>query len=339
MGKGIKKIFTFMILLIGLSACTVRSTTEIYDSFDATGSLLGEKHDIPPIMLYPKNIFLKDSFLVVFNEKIDTCFQVFDKIGFGYKYAFGIKGEGPDDLILPVSQLVANNHNETIVLDMNRLKKISFVNDQPTISNLEFSGTQPFYNGLIKLTDSLYICDAGLEEENEYAFIYPNGELKKWGVYPKGIERFGNLLSRNQAYTKIKVAHPSGKYFAAFYTNSRKLRIYDISGNMLHDIELNILPGEQEVPLEVEKRYIYAIGAYATENYIYTLNLDMTPQDIYARKYNPSLQVFSWEGKPLKQYKLNCYISAFTIDEASRTVYGVFAEDESSIYTFNLDSL
>lgn len=207
------------------------------------------------------------------------------------------------------------------------------------ISILDFSSSQPFYNGLIKLTDSLYICDAGLEEENEYAFVYPNGELKKWGVYPEGIERFGNLLSRNQAYTKIKVAHPSGKYFAAFYTNSRKLRIYDISGNMLHDIELNILPGEQEVPLEVENRYIYAIGAYATENYIYTLNLDMTPQDIYARKHYPSLQVFSWEGKPLKQYRLNCYISAFTIDEADRTVYGVFAEDESSIYTFNLDSL
>ena len=65
----IKKIFTLIILLIGLSACTVRSTIEIYDSFDGTDSLLGEKHDIPPIMLYPKNIFLKDSFLVVFNEK------------------------------------------------------------------------------------------------------------------------------------------------------------------------------------------------------------------------------------------------------------------------------
>ena len=97
--------------------------------------------------------------------------------------------------------------------------------------------------------------------------------------------------------------------------------------------------GRTRGPLEVENRYIYAIGAYATENYIYTLNLDMTPQDIYAGKYYPSLQVFSWEGKPLKKYKLNCYISAFTIDEASRTVYGVFAEDESSIYTFNLDHL
>lgn len=129
----IKKIFTLIILLIGLSACTVRSTIEIYDSFDGTDSLLGEKHDIPPIMLYPKNIFLKDSFLVVFNEKADTCFLVFDKIGFGYKYAFGTKGEGPDDLILPASQLVANNHDETIVLDMNRLKKASFVDAQPTI--------------------------------------------------------------------------------------------------------------------------------------------------------------------------------------------------------------
>lgn len=334
-----KKIVAFIVLIASLSACTVKPTLEMYYSFDTTDSLLGEKHDIPPVILYPKNIFIRDSFLIVFNEKMDTCFQVFDKANFEYKCTFGSKGEGPDDLILPASQLVSNNHKETIVLDMNRLKKISFNREHQMISILDFSSSQPFYNGLIKLTDSLYICDAGLEEENEYAFVYPNGELKKWGVYPEGIERFGNLLSRNQAYTKIKVAHPSGKYFAAFYTNSRKLRIYDISGNMLHDIELNILPGEQEVPLEVENRYIYAIGAYATENYIYTLNLDMTPQDIYARKHYPSLQVFSWEGKPLKQYRLNCYISAFTIDEADRTVYGVFAEDESSIYTFNLDSL
>lgn len=43
----IKKIFTLIILLIGLSACTVRSTIEIYDSFDGTDSLLGENMIFP----------------------------------------------------------------------------------------------------------------------------------------------------------------------------------------------------------------------------------------------------------------------------------------------------
>lgn len=332
----VNKVFTIIILLAGLSACTVRPTIEMCDSFDTIDSISGKKHDIPPIMLYPKSIFLKDSFLVVFNEKMDTCFQVFDKINFGYRYAFGNKGEGPDDFLLPASQLVTNNLDETIALDVNRLKKISFEKAQPVISDLKFPGIQPFYNGLIKLADSLYVCDANLEEECEYVFIYPDGELKKWGIYPEEVERFGDLLSRNQAYSKIKVAHPSGKYFAAFYTNFRRLRIYDVSGSMLHDIELNVLSGEQEVSLEAEKRYIHAIAVYATEDYIYTLNLDMTPQDIYARKQFPSLQIFSWEGKPLKQYKLDRYISAFTIDEDRQILYGVFAEDESSIYTFNM---
>lgn len=331
-----RKILVYVILLASLSACSVKPTVELYDSFNMTGALVGENHTIPPVMLYPKNFFLKDSFLVVFNEKMDTFFQVFDRVNFAYKYSFGSRGEGPGDFILPASQLVANNPDETIVLDMNRLKKISFENAQPLISDLKFSGIQPFYNGLIKLADSLYVCDANLEEECEYVFIYPDGELKKWGIYPEGIERFGNLLSRNQAYSKIKIAHPSGKYFAAFYTNSRRLRIYDVCGSMLHDIELNVLSGEQEVSLEAEKRYIHAIAVYATEDYIYTLNLDMTPQDIYARKQFPSLQIFSWEGKPLKQYKLDRYISAFTIDEDRQILYGVFAEDESSIYTFNM---
>lgn len=62
----------------------------------------------------------------------------------------------------------------------------------------------------------------------------------------------------------------------------------------------------------------------------------MTPQDIYARKQLPSLQLFSWGGKPLKQYKLDRYISTFTVDEDRQILYGVFAEDEGSIYTFNL---
>ena len=69
-----KKIVAFIVLIASLSACTVKPTLEMYYSFDTTDSLLGEKHDIPPVILYPKNIFIRDSFLIVFNEKMDTCF-------------------------------------------------------------------------------------------------------------------------------------------------------------------------------------------------------------------------------------------------------------------------
>ena len=41
---------------------------------------------------------------------MDTIFQVFDQNNFSYKYSFGIKGQGPNDFILPSTQAVSYTH-------------------------------------------------------------------------------------------------------------------------------------------------------------------------------------------------------------------------------------
>ncbi|MFR5758833.1 MAG: BF3164 family lipoprotein [Bacteroides cellulosilyticus] len=85
-----------------------------------------------------------------------------------------------------------------------------------------------------------------------------------------------------------------------------------------------------------ENRYIHPIALYATDRYIYTLNLDMTANEINNKVSNPSIQLFDWEGHPLKRYQLDRYISSFIVDEQNGTFYGVFVEDENSIYKFQL---
>lgn len=62
----------------------------------------------------------------------------------------------------------------------------------------------------------------------------------------------------------------------------------------------------------------------------------MTPEEIRERKACPSVQKFSWEGKPLKRLYLDRMISSFAIDEKEQTIYGVFAENEDEIYTFDM---
>ena len=67
-------------LLAGLCACTPQQDTHaVYHSFQTTDTLVTEVHAIPPIMLYPKGMYLVDSFLVVYNRDMDTCYQVFDR--------------------------------------------------------------------------------------------------------------------------------------------------------------------------------------------------------------------------------------------------------------------
>lgn len=76
-----RNIFTLLMAVGMLCSCSRQETTEVYTSFDVTDTLVADVHRIPPVMLYPRSMFLTDSCLVVFNDKMDTCFQVFDKAG------------------------------------------------------------------------------------------------------------------------------------------------------------------------------------------------------------------------------------------------------------------
>ncbi|WP_294471927.1 BF3164 family lipoprotein [uncultured Bacteroides sp.] len=323
-------------VLFCIVGCSQPNTSVHYNSFEEYDSLIAISHEIPPIMLYPRNIFLSNNNIVVFNEKMDTIFQVFDQNNFSYKYSFGIKGQGPNDFIMPSTQRAGTSRKGFAMLDVKTIKEISFLENVPVIQTNVISAPFEYFNGFIRLNDSLYCCDAGFEEEHEFMFIYPNGSFKQWGDYPEDIARLGTRLSRNQAYGKISVAKPDGKRFASFYYSQRRCRIYDDTGNLLHDILLDIPPFEELPNKESNERYIHTIAVSATEQYIYTLNLDMKADEIYAQNKYPNIQVFSWDGKPLKQYWLNVFISAFTIDEEQNMIYAIFAEDDSHIYTFKL---
>jgi len=326
-----------IIISVLVAGCANRqSTTVHYASFDESDSLTAISQEIPPIMLYPRNIFLHDGNIVVFNEKMDTLFQVFSKEDFSYKYSFGIRGQGPNDFIFPSTQEAGITERGIAILDVKTLREISFHDDSPVIRTNVISAPFEYFNGFIRLNDSLYCCDAGFEEEHEFMFIYLDGSFKQWGEYPEDIDRLGSKLSRNQAYKKISVARPDGKRFASFYCSQRRCRIYNDSGELLHDVVLDIHPFTELPDKETNNRYIHTIAACATEEYIYTLNLDMTVDEISNKKRSPNIQVFSWDGKPLKQYWLDVYISAFAIDKERNLIYAIFAEDDSHIYQFEL---
>lgn len=328
-----KKLILFF-CIVGLCSCSRQTATHVYTSFKTTDTLVAQVHSIPPVMLYPRGLFLDGSRLVVFNDKMDTCFQVFDRNDFRYLYSFGVLGEGPEDFQLPVGQFAGQHAGKTFVTDMDKLKSISFESGKPVISVHPLPVQRSYYNGLMMLADSLYVCEADHEDSKEYIFIHPDGSQEQKVDYPETEERFGSVLARNQAYERLTAARPSGECFASFYVSDRRFRIIDRSGNILHDILLDIAPRDPQIPVASDERRIHTLSVYATQDHIYTLNLDMKPEEIYNRKCLPSIQVFSWEGTPLAQWFLDRLVSSFVVDEDRRIIYGVFAENEAEIYTF-----
>lgn len=334
-----KHIFFLALIVILSVSCADNPANKNskYTEFEKTVDVTPIGQKIPPIMLYPRNMFLCDSFLVVYNDKMDTLFQVYDKHTLEYRYSFGIIGGGPNDFRLLSSYLVGSNGKEALVQDLALLKSISMKNGHPLIKSVRMPVAMDYYNGTLLLEDSVFVCNADFADEEEFMFLYPDGEVKKWGNYPETTERFGqDAVARHEAYSTLTVARPEGDRFAAFYSYIRQFRIFDSKGKLLKKVELDIMPREQELSVEPEKRYIHPIALFATNEHIYALNLDMTPEEIYARKRYPTIQVFSWDGKPLVKYNLNCMISTFTVDEANGIIYGAFAEQEDLIYKFHI---
>lgn len=330
----------FIIGSLMLISCTNKDEDALikYSSFDEVISLTARKIEVPSVLLYPRGIYLSNDNLVVLNEKMDTLFQVFEFPEMKYKGQFGIKGGGPNDFVLPLIQPVAYDDNKFVLSDGNKLKKVSFDADGFHVGTTTLPFEFPYYNGLQRLTDSLYCCFAGFEDEQPLILLTPDGGSEKIGNYPEDVSpRFKNTLARNQAYTGFLISNPNGTRMAMFYQYLRRWRIFDANGDMLSDNCMEMQPGSSLPKVEDEERYIHPIAVYATDNFIYTLNLDMTALEVGNQARNPNIQVFSWDGKPLKQYKLDCFISSFVVNEKTGEIFGVFVEDMNHIYQFKLE--
>lgn len=330
-------LMMYSLLLVGCSP-QCENVLVKYSSFAEVVSLSSVKLEVPPVLLYPRGVYLSDNHLIVFNEKTDTLFQIFKLPDMKYRGQFGIKGGGPNDFMLPLIQPVVCDEKGIVLSDGDKLKRISFNENGFGVQTTKLPFGFPYYNGLQRLTDSLYCCFAGFEDEQPLMLLKLDGSSEKIGNYPEDVSpRFKNTLARNQAYTGLLVSNPEGTRFAMFYQYLRRWIIYDANGIMLSDNCLEIQPGHALPKVEDEERYIHPIAVYATKKFIYTLNLDMTVQEVGSQINNPNIQIYDWEGRPLRKCNLDCFISSFVINEKTGDVFGAFVEDMNHIYQFKLD--
>ena len=203
----LKNIVLFLILALLCGCSHKRAEINRYSGFEQTISVKSTKIEIPPVLLYPRNLFLLKDRLIVLNEKTDTLFQVFSMPELEYQGQFGIKGEGPNDFHLPSIQAVSYTESGFILSDLNKLKAINWENSEPHITSTDMPYQFQYFNGLMELKDSLYCCNTEYGSEYELRFLYPDGNYEELGVYPEEVKpRFKDALARNQAYNSLLAA-------------------------------------------------------------------------------------------------------------------------------------
>ena len=91
---------------------------------------------------------------------------------------------------------------------------------------------------------------------------------------------------------------------------------------------------EKNQPVYTKKTQFAFTALKATDNYLYALSLNGGNVSHYPPN---EIQVFDWQGEPIKKYKTDQYLMKFCVDEAKAKVYAIaFDNYEYHLVSFNL---
>lgn len=91
---------------------------------------------------------------------------------------------------------------------------------------------------------------------------------------------------------------------------------------------------EKNQPVYTQKTQFAFAALAATDNYLYALSLNGA-NDLYLPVTD--IQVFDWQGNPIKKYKTNQLLMRLCVDEANGKAYAiVYDNGDQNLVSFNL---
>lgn len=328
------------------NACSdYKENVTIVTSFPQTGKLQAQVKQLPVPVLLPRFMGIAGEQLVVYKEKEEKLFALFNLPDCSYIGDMGSRGQGPDDfnLLDTRSFYLYENGFKVLEAGSNLLKTVVIQNNE-----LKVNCTQPIFeqgisnNGFYPLADSVYLTLGRLDEENEYCLLdKKTGEITKTDNYPIWIdvERKANTPPPFVTYLKTCVVHPNGNKFASFYCRFKHLRIYDYNARLLHDTDVKIEPYSTNFEENVRYQPGYYMGQpYATEDYIYTLCENSNPRDTQIDSHC-ELQIWTWKGTPVACFEFDRKISLMAISKKYNKLYAFDNNIEDEIYIYDLPKI
>jgi len=308
--------------------------------FDVSEKL--EEIPLPEIELLGRSVRLTaiDTFLVVQKDN-ESFIQIYSTNTHSLLAEFGVKGRGPEEFIRPslmkqTSYAEQNGSPEVYVYDFQR-KTISKINIFNALRGNYYEYQKSITSNthlpaLYYIDDDIYVAEpdsknrfviSGSSKDQDILIPYlPELEIS---IPPSdiGIVYASNATAVNKERNML-VSAPS---FLG------ELDFFDLEGNL---IRVSLLESRDKFKDELIQGYSafnqikYNILSLDTKGeMIYCLNLDTSVEDYSNGKYYPKLQVFSWDGKAVKEYILgNRPITDVAVDTVKNRIYAFNKKDE-----------
>jgi hypothetical protein len=279
---------------------------------------------------------IADSSVIFLSNKTDTLFHIFSLPEFSFVKSFGIRGEGPDEFILP--SIVSNNLGYLYVYgssDLNVLKKLSIhaiedavlILDEYNLSDIPFG----YSRNLSIINDSiLYYMEELPMQMKMISCNLKTGEP----IYSKELKVTENHKSHFD-YTNngFMAVNENTVAYAYLYQNRIDFMNPDFSLK-------NTLRGEQtEIEINrngLDNSLFYYVGGYIGREKFYFRYLGSKLNERESQEKGSVIEVYDKEGNPLVKYRLDFDIYGFVVDEGNDKIYAVSEDDEDAVLVYDI---
>lgn len=343
----------FLLGLLFCLNCSEESSKNVIE-FPEIVPLIGEPiTDIEVFSSGNVNLVVIDTFLVV--QKAEEKFiSIYNTKSYKKLAELGINGRGPSEfkypkLIKQVGYDKKNNSPLAYIYDISR-RRTSIVNifdainsQKSSITELEMPNIKDYLPYFFYQNDSFLLATPEVGQRF-LKFDLLTGERIDIPFIPEKEYIYNQEIS-SVLYRSTVVVNEEKNLFAAAPSGFGQLDFFDLYGNYLKSTIFSTDNDEKlkkDIKNEDLKYFnLNIIHLQKNDDYIYALNYNNTPEEIYSDNIsnNMEVQVYNWDGKPIKKFELidKRVITSFAIDRINNRIYGYSSnEKDHNIIVYDL---
>lgn len=276
----------------------------------------------------PLRVEVKHPFLILQNMKqTDSLFHIYNLANYELKNTFGIKGEGPDEFVLP--WLLQTQLSTVFIEDRHSLHQFDIDEEGlPVFKGIK----QPNHINEIYeaafINDSLYVVDAMYTAPCLYLLTLQDELPKKSWQY------------RNPGFIDYYADPAMGRVYANesriifCYGYKKQIDFMDIEFNLIKSVKFKYIPSiniNSENQGDVKMSYVHS---YLGKRYLYSLFLGISWNEHRAQStHGTILEVYDLSGNPVARYQLAGRRPVyFAVDEETFMLYGAGDDGDPENY-------
>lgn len=331
-------------LLVLLLSCQTKRESQNIPEYTLQHKLLFE--DEPVIGKVRSMALMNDSIPVIINAKSEKVFQLLDYKRQNIK-DYGDWGQGPDELLFPVS-LFASGDNTMTFWDINKRKYSAMqITDGDTVvrfNHLFESRDSLFHFEVLPVANDGFVA-TGIYKDYRLVLLDSNGCFSKgFGQCPFRDEEESRVsgMIRSEIYQgKIAVNHSRTNLVHALL-RANILSFYEIasSGDLqLKSEQINSYPDYQYNSAAMSTSSpIYYLDVCATDRYVYALYSGRNYKDHKDKAFvGKTVKVYDWDGKLVKKINLDADIKVMCVSSNDRKIYAIAHQPDPVLVLFTLE--